>query len=263
MNYNNNNSNIYNNYNPNFMNNLMNIPRLNNPLNIPASIKKIEKSCNDIKLNIDSNYIIKKDLNQNEYFLYTFFKLIEIEQEKGRKMELIKKNKNLLNSDGKSKIYINYYNIIKSEIYTDLNLSIEILIKDIISQIFCPDFENGVERCIYKYSNILYLEFQGMNLSNISDKTGNDLGIKNGDEIYLKLYTELYDEINTFPKDTSVCIYLDNKAMGIFTPKKDGLSKNFLKYFNEKNYHVYSNTYNDNILPGGKITLLMKKIITN
>ena len=68
-------------------------------------------------------------------------------------MELIKKNKNLLNSDGKSKIYINYYNIIKSEIYTDLNLSIEILIKDIISQIFCPDFENGVERCIYKYSN--------------------------------------------------------------------------------------------------------------
>ena len=36
-------------------------------------------------------------------------------------MELIKKNKNLLNSDGKSKIYINYYNIIKSEIYTDLN----------------------------------------------------------------------------------------------------------------------------------------------
>ena len=102
-----------------------------------------------------------------------------------------------------------------------------------------------------------------MNLSNISDKTGNDLGIKNGDEIYLKLYTELYDEINIFSKDTSIYIYLDTKAMGFFTPKKDGLSKNFLKYFNEKNYHVYSNTYNDNILPGGKITLLMKKIITN
>ena len=101
-----------------------------------------------------------------------------------------------------------------------------------------------------------------MNLSNISDKTGNELGIKNGDEIDLKLYHELYDEINTFPKDTSVCIYLDNKAMGIFIPKKDGLSKNFLKYFNEKNYHINSNANIDTIPPSGKINLLMKNIVT-
>ena len=262
MNYNNNNSNIYNNYNPNFMNNSMNIPRLNNPLNIPASIKNIEKSCNDIKLYNDNNHIIKKDLNQNEYFLYTFFKLIEIEQEKGRKMELIKKNKNLLNPNKKSKIYINYYNIIKSEIFIDLNLSIEILIKDIISQIFCPEFENGVDECIYKYSNILYFEFQEMNLSNISDKTGNELGIKNGDEIYLKLYPELYDEINTFTKDISIFIFLHTVPIGSFTPKKDGLSKNFLKYFNEKNYHINSNANIDTIPPSGKINLLMKNIVT-
>jgi hypothetical protein len=69
-------------------------------------------------------------------------------------MELTKKNKNLLNSDGKSKIYINYYNIIKSEIFIDLNLLIDILIKDIISQIFCPEFENGVDRCYKKYQDV-------------------------------------------------------------------------------------------------------------
>ena len=264
MNYLNNNNNIYNNYNPNFMNNSMNIPCYNNPLNMPiyAPVKKIKISSNDIKLYNDNNHIIKKDLNQNEYFLYAFFKLIEIDQEKGRKMELIKKNKNLLNPNKKSKIYKNYYNIIKSEMFVGLNLSIEILIKDIISQIFCPEFENGVDGCIYKYSNILYFEFQEMNLSNISDKTGNELGIKNGDEIDLKLYPELYDEINTFPKDTSIFIFLHTVPIGSFTPKKEGLSKNFLKYFNEKNYHINSNANIDTIPPSGKINLLMKNIVT-
>ena len=69
MNYNSNNINIYNNFsqnqlmnnfNQNFMNNSMNIPCYYNPLNISASapIKKIEKSCNDIKLNIDSKHNI-------------------------------------------------------------------------------------------------------------------------------------------------------------------------------------------------------------
>ena len=101
-----------------------------------------------------------------------------------------------------------------------------------------------------------------MNLSNISDKTGNELGIKNGDEIYLKLYPELYDEINTFPKDTSIFIFLHTVPIGSFTPKKDGLSKNFLKYFNEKNYHINSNANIDTIPPSGKINLLMKNIVT-
>ena len=100
--------------------------------------------------------------------------------------EIIKINKN------DSKLYVNYYDIIKSEVYVDLSLPIE-EIKDIIfGQIFYPNFvkkrykrvqknqtteniisnpinEINEEKSLFDYSNFLYLEFKGKKLFNASN----------------------------------------------------------------------------------------------
>lgn len=265
-------NNINNNMNYNFNNNInngnMQMQPVNNMIPIigitnqfPINEKRIYDS---LKLKFEHNHIMKNDLTEVEYFLYLFFYMIEIDLKSAKIMfrkdvEIINQNR-----DG-TKLYINYYNIIKSEIYIDLDLPINKLINNIFEQIFCPYSEINFQRCLYKYLDILYLEFQGMNLSNLSGKIGRELGLKEGDELSLKLCQELFNELNTFPKDSSIHIQINRINIGHFTPRKGGLTKTFLKYFNNEYFHHghgSSTNFCDEIRPGSSLNFITKLDVT-
>ena len=162
--------------------------------------------------------------------------------------EIIKINKN------DSKIYVNYYDIIKSEVFVDLSLPIKEIKEIIFGQIFYPNFvkktykrvlknqttENVIsnpineineEKSLFNYSNFLYLEFKGNKLSYLSK-------LKEGDILSLKLSEDIYNEISTFPKDRQITIKLDNNLLGCFAMSRKGLPYNkFKKLFNNKKYY--------------------------
>jgi hypothetical protein len=178
--------------------------------------------------------------------------MIFMDSEKIKKLglnetEIIRINKN------DPKIYVNYYDIIKSEVYVDLNLPIEEIKEIVFGQIFCPNFVKKVhkrieknqtteyiisnpineineERSIFIYDNFLYLEFEGNKLT-ISSK------LKEGDELYLKLSEDIFNEINTFPKKNNIIINWGNHLSTNFLMSKDGISYGKLKkLFNIKSY---------------------------
>ena len=195
----------------------------------------------------------KNDLDKLEYLLFTFFCMILMDSEKVKNFglndtEIIKINKN------DSKIYVNYYDIIKSEVFVDLSLPIEEIKEIIFGQIFYPNFvkktykriqknqtteyvisnpinEINKEKSLFNYSNFLYLEFKGNKLSNLSK-------LKEGDILSLKLSEDIYNEISTFPKDRQITIKLDNNLLGCFTMSRKGLPyKKFKKLFNLEKYN--------------------------
>ena len=195
----------------------------------------------------------KNDLDKLEYLLFTFFCMILMDSEKVKNFglndtEIIKINKN------DSKIYVNYYDIIKSEVFVDLSLPIEEIKEIIFGQIFYPNFvkktykrvlknqttENVIsnpineineEKSLFNYSNFLYLEFKGNKLSYLSK-------LKEGDILSLKLSEDIYNEISTFPKDRQITIKLDNNLLGCFAMSRKGLPYNkFKKLFNNKKYY--------------------------
>jgi len=195
----------------------------------------------------------KNDLDKLEYLLFTFFCMILMDSEKVKNFglndtEIIKINKN------DSKIYVNYYDIIKSEVFVDLSLPIKEIKEIIFGQIFYPNFvkktykrvlknqttENVIsnpineineEKSLFNYSNFLYLEFKGNKLSYLSK-------LKEGDILSLKLSEDIYNEINTFPKDRQITIKLDNNLLGCFAMSRKGLPYNkFKKLFNNKKYY--------------------------
>ena len=118
-------------FNNNINNGNMQMQPVNNMIPIigitnqfPINEKRIYDS---LKLKFEHNHIMKNDLTEVEYFLYLFFYMIEIDLKSAKIMfrkdvEIINQNR-----DG-TKLYINYYNIIKSEIYIDLDLPINKLI---------------------------------------------------------------------------------------------------------------------------------------
>ena len=195
----------------------------------------------------------KNDLDKLEYLLFTFFCMILMDSEKVKNFglndtEIIKINKN------DSKIYVNYYDIIKSEVFVDLSLPIKEIKEIIFGQIFYPNFvkktykrvlknqttENVIsnpineineEKSLFNYSNFLYLEFKGNKLSYLSK-------LKEGDILSLKLSEDIYNEISTFPKDRQITIKLDNNLLGCFAMSRKGLPYNkFKKLFNNKKYY--------------------------
>jgi hypothetical protein len=165
--------------------------------------------------------------------------------------EIIKINKN------DSKIYVNYYNIIKSEVFVDLSLPIEEIEEIIFGQIFYPNFvkktykrvqknqtteyvisnpinELNEDKILFNYSNFLYLEFEGKKLSKLSK-------LKEGDILSLKLTEDIYKEFNTFPKHKNTCIKFNGQLLGCFPMSEKGLPyKKFKKLFNTENFMINS-----------------------
>ena len=195
---------------------------------------------------------IKNNLNELESHLYNFFRLIFMTPEKAKYLgfketEIIRINKN------DSKIYVNYYDIIKSEVYIDLSLPVDEIVSKILGQIFYPYFvkrihkreqnfqtieyimsnpiyELNEEESLFNYNNFLYFEFKGNKLSTLSK-------LKEGDELYLKISNNIYKEINTFPKRTTTFIKYRDKIFRTFIMSEKGICYGeFKKIFNFNYY---------------------------
>ena len=105
-----------------------------------------------------------------------------------------------------SKIFINYYNIVKFVVYLDLNLKIKELIPYIFWKIFYSFKYNLESKRFHKnetteyiiknpkkipeynyligYSYFLFLEFKDKPLSMFENKTANEIGLKENDKYY-------------------------------------------------------------------------------
>ena len=137
-----------------------------------------------------------------------------------------------------TKIYINYYNLEKIELYLDLRLEV----KDLISIIFGLILSNSNERQYFKrieknqttqmiidnpilfyksdspYKNIMYLEFNNINLEKLSKKTGIEIGLKEGDEIFLKLKKGCYNDLKILSLDLNTILFKDENENTITFP---------------------------------------------
>ena len=223
-------------------------------MNSPKIYNLILQEMNQMKNIRSSPTIIEKtknDLDELESYLFSFFCMILMDSKKAEYFglndsEIIKINKN------DSKIYINYYDIIKSEVFVDLSLPFEEIKEIIFGQIFYPNFvkktykrvqknqtteyvisnpinELNEEKSLFNYSNFLYLEFKGKKLSNL-------LKVKEGDVLSLKLSEDIFNEIKSFPK-IELYIKFKNELLGIFKMNSKGMCyKKLKKLFNNKNY---------------------------
>ena len=206
---------------------------------------------------------IKNNLNELESQLLRFFHIILMDSETIKKFdlnetEIIRINKN------DSKIYVNYYDIIKSTVYADLSLPIEEIKEVIFGQIFYPNFvmkvhkrieknqtteyvisnpinEINKKKSFFNYNNFLYLELEGNKLSASSK-------LKEGDELYLKLSDDIFNEINTFPKTKNILLYYKNILFSNFTMSEEEISYGkFIKLFNTQKYRNTINIYDDKL----------------
>ena len=149
-----------------------------------------------------------------------------------------------------TKIYINYYNLEKIELYLDLRLNA----KDLISTIFGMILQGCSERKIFKrieknqttkgiiespnfcfesdspYINALYLEYNKKDLEELSDKTGIDIGLKEGDEIFLKLKEKNYNELKDLNLDNTKIFFKYMKTM-VFPSFQDEIVSNMILRF--------------------------------
>ena len=149
-----------------------------------------------------------------------------------------------------TKIYINYYNLEKIELYLDLRLNV----KDLISTIFGMILQGCYKRKIFKrieknqttegiiespnfcfesdspYINVLYLEYNKKDLEKLSDKTGIEIGLKEGDEIFLKLKEKYYNELKDLNLDNTKIIFKYEKTMA-FPSFQDEIVSNMIIRF--------------------------------
>ena len=209
-------------YNPMINNPIMNNQMINNPImNNPVMNNQIMNNqvMNTIMNEQIMNYPMMMINNQNNDDIQ--FNEIKIMNEFRRQkmnefFEIIKNHNNYNDNKANNKIIINYYNIIKKEIYVDLRKEIAELIFDLYNsigiginkEIFSvlkeykrenesettkfifenPKFKvvltKSFVRCLNKF---LYLEYNNKNLTIDGKETGLDLGIKDGEVIFLKL----------------------------------------------------------------------------
>jgi hypothetical protein len=160
------------------------------------------------KLEAALNLISKDSYYSEENNLYRFLQIFHFN------------SKSEKNQNG-NKIIVNYYNIIKKEIYFNLEHKIEELIFNIYFSFFGPLSKEIYAKPFYRkicnettkhillnqekkiiiyndlfsFSDFLYLEYKEENLSKFSNKTGLEIELKDGDEINLKIENELYKEI--------------------------------------------------------------------
>ena len=157
-------------------------------------------------------------------------------------------NKKITNNG--TTIYINYYNLEKIKLYLDLRLNI----KDLISTIFGLILQGCSEKKIFKrivknqtteniietpnlcyesdspYINTLYLEYNKIDLENLSDKTGIEIGLKEGDEILLKLKKEYYDELKELNLDNTKIVFKYKKFMVFPSFQDEIISNMFIRF---------------------------------
>ena len=100
---------------------------------------------------------VKNNIDEKESQLFSFFKLILMDPRKAKLFDFNEKEVIRINPND-SKLYVNYYDIIKSEVYVDLSLPIEEIISTIFGQIFYPNFVKKIYKRIKKIKpqNILY-----------------------------------------------------------------------------------------------------------
>ena len=126
------------------------------------------------------------------------------------------KNETNKKDDEKKLIIINFYDICKREIYFDLELKIKYLNSIIISKLGYDSkkiiertkknqttkylIENPVieidDNNFDNYEDSFYLEYEGRNLFSLENKTGYDIGLKEGNEIQLKINYNYIKEIS-------------------------------------------------------------------
>ena len=240
------------------MNNFINI--MNNKANNPnqnTNLPSIEPEYYSIK-NIDplnDNKLSKTNKNLSLFFncIYDFNKKI------------------IING---TKIYINYYNLEKIELYLDLRFSV----KDLISTIFGLILQGCSEKKIFKriaknqttesiietpnlcyesdspYLNTLFLEYNKIALENYSDKTGIEIGLKEGDEIFLKLKKEFYDELKGLNLDNTKIVFKYKKYMVFPSFQDEIISNMFIRFskFMNIDYKLCKFLYNQEDIKNSK-----------
>ena len=178
------------------------------------------------------------NLSQTEKNLSIFFKCI------------CDFNKNTNNFG--TKIFINYYNLEKIELYLDLSLQVKYLVSIIFGLILSKSDvknyyirmeKNQTTKQIIQnpinfygsdslYKNTIYLEFNNIDLNQISERTGFEIGLKEGDELLLKLKKDNYNELKTLKIDTIIkfkdCI---NDIIMNFQSFKEEIVSDMLKRF--------------------------------
>ena len=206
---------------------------------------------------------IKNKLDEHESQLFSFFKLILMNPTKASFFEFNEKEMIIINKNA-SKLYVNYYDIIKSEVYVDLSLPIEEIISIIFGQIFYPNFVKKVhkriekdqtteyiisnpiqelnkEKNLFNYNNFLYLELGGNKLSTSSK-------LKEGDTLSLKLSEEIFKEIN-LPINRNINIQYKGHLLGQIGMSERGISYGeFEKLLITKKYYNTITMYGDLII---------------
>ena len=242
------------------MNNMSN-PMVNNTNKNMDLIKNLQMMNNMI--NIMNNKANNSDQNSNFSSIEPeYYSIKNIDPLSNNKLNKTKKNLSLffnciydfnkkINTNG-TKIYINYYNLEKIELYLDLRFSV----KDLISTIFGLILQGCSEKMIFKrieknqtteeiietpnlcyksdspYINTLYLEYKKIDLEKHSDKTGIEIGLKEGDEIFLKLKKEFYDELKELNLDNTKIVFKYKKFM-VFPSFQDEIISNMLFRFSK------------------------------
>jgi len=168
-------------------------------------------------------------------------------------------NKNINNFG--TKIYINYYNLEKIELYLDLSLQVKYLVSIIFGLILSESNKrnyyirmkkNQTTKQIIQnpinfygsdslYKNTIYLEFNNIDLNQLSEKTGFEIGLKKGDELLLKLKKDYYNELETLKIDNIIKFkdYRDNNIIYFQSFKEEIVSdmlKRFTKFINADYY---------------------------
>ena len=248
------------------MNPLMNINGMigNNPLGIIPMMT--ECKCPKCRMKNKANQL--KNINDSLIYFFDFLCVGDAE--------------NII-SEGE-KVLVNFYNLLKKNVKIKLNLQIKNVIANIFWQIFYPSFKKYVykrkeksqtteyiinnptydieeEESPFKYEHILYLEYKGYNLSQYSNRTCREIGLKEGDEINLKIYPEFYNELTEFPK-VPIFIFISNiikrkDYFKVFMANSKGISTSiFSKLFTTPNYRLMAGewTYLEKIphLKGGE-----------
>ena len=246
------NNNMNNNMNPmmnNYMNQNMNLNnyiimnenqmnsknQLLNYMNMKNIKTEIMKNILNNKNNDNDEELIEKKnikLAIKEKLKY-FLSFISINNEISENEE----NENLKGSE----ISINYYNIVEFSVYLDLDLKINELIPYIFWKIFYSNKcklefkrfqKNETTEYIIKnpkkipdfnffigYSNFLFLEYKDKPLSMFKDKTGSEIGLKENDELLLKLNNDFYDDLY---KEHDICVICK------FSTKGKNFNRNFI-----------------------------------
>ena len=176
-------------------------------------------------------------------------------------------NKNINNFG--TKIYINYNNLEKIELYLDLSLQVKYLVSIIFGLILSKSDvknyyirmeKNQTTKQIIQnpinfygsdslYKNTIYLEFNNIDLNQISERTGFEIGLKEGDELLLKLKKKCYNELKSLKIENIIKFKEngDDKNIICFPSFKEeiisNMIKRFIKYINadyDKCYFIFN-----------------------